>query len=434
MSNPINAPDVQRRSRVVFSVALCAALVCWSQRAGADPPAGYYDSVDTSTPATLRATLHEVIDDHFRFPYSIAGDTDTDTWTIIEAGDEDPNNANNVLTVYRNRSHAKNDHWSSNNSTGWNREHSWPKSFGFTRDGKCNYPYTDIHHLLAANGDYNSARSNLPFNLVPSPEQSFPVDNDPSSNHCFNCDANQDGDWEVWPGRRGDIARAQLYMDVRYEGGTHGVTGCDEPELILTNDRNLMDWNANRNFSPAYMTFLDVLIAWHDADPPDVNDMARNDVVFSFQGNRNPFVDHPEWVGIIWGGGGGGCTTNADCDDADPCTTDVCEANGSCTNTPIDCDDGDACTTDSCSAGVCNNDPISCDDGEACTADSCDPASGCVNTWPACGLADACCEPGVCDSSNDPDCVSCGGNNAPCTQDSDCCSNFCKPNGKCSRP
>lgn len=126
------------------------------------------------------------------------------------------------------------------------------------------------------------------------------------------------------------------------------------------------------------------------------------------------------------------CTVPADCDDADPCTIDDCIA-GACSNDPINCDDSDACTTDSCSGGVCFNDPVNCDDSEVCTADSCDPGSGCQNVWPACGAADGCCDPGACTFSNDPDCP-CGGHNAPCTQDGDCCSNNCKNNGKCSRP
>ncbi len=379
------------------AAVLCACI------AVAAPPTGYYDSVDDSSSSTLRQTLHDVIDDHTRYPYT---DTSTDTWDILEAADEDPNNSANVLTIYRNRSHAKDDHWSSSNTTGWNREHSWPKSFGFTNDGSCNYPYTDCHHLFAANGEYNSARSNLVFNWVPSPDQSYPVDNTPYYNYCWNCGGYQDGDWEVWPDRRGDIARAQLYMDIRYEGGNHGVTGCSEPDLILTDDRNLMDWDANQNFSPAYMTFLSVLIEWHNEDPPDAREMLRNDIVYSYQGNRNPFVDHPEWVDCLFNDICG-CSVAADCDDADPCTIDDC-VSGSCVNDPVNCDDGDACTTDSCDSGtgLCVNDPIGCDDGDPCTFDGCDSVTGCYHD-----PVTPCCGNGTCESGEDcntcpDDCIS----------------------------
>jgi len=70
--------------------------------ARSDPPPGYYDSVDTTSSEALRQTLHEVIDDHQRFPYSA---TSTDTWDILEAADEDPGNPDNILDVYKNASY-----------------------------------------------------------------------------------------------------------------------------------------------------------------------------------------------------------------------------------------------------------------------------------------------------------------------------------------
>jgi len=118
----------------------------------------------------------------------------------------------------------------------------------------------------------------------------------------------------------------------------------------------------------------------------------------------------------------GGCTVNADCDDADACTIDTCSG-GVCSNTPIDCDDSNACTTDGCSGGVCSNVAITCNDGNTCTANSCNPGSGCEFTWPACGLNDGCCGPG-CNSGNDPNC--CLPVGALCTSNSQCCSNSCK--------
>ena len=124
-----------------------------------------------------------------------------------------------------------------------------------------------------------------------------------------------------------------------------------------------------------------------------------------------------------------GCSVNADCDDGNACTDDVCSG-GTCSNTPIDCDDGDACTTDSCSGGVCSNDPISCDDGDACTTDTCDPGSGCVNTDPPCQDDDGCC-PAGCDDTNDNDCDSCAPVGGSCTVDGDCCTNKCRgPSGR----
>ena len=69
------------------------------------------------------------------------------------------------------------------------------------------------------------------------------------------------------------------------------------------------------------------------------------------------------------------CTTPAECEDGDPCTTEACPA-GICQSTPVVCDDGDACTTDACDTGVCPHDPIECEDGRRCT-----PAGRCVASF-----------------------------------------------------
>ena len=104
-------------------------------------------------------------------------------------------------------------------------------------------------------------------------------------------------------GRRGDIARAMMYADVRYEGGNHGVTGAVEPNLILTDVEGLIAASqTGQNITTAYMGMLTVLLQWHVQDPVDAYERRRNDVVHAFQGNRNPFVDHPEWVECLFNG------------------------------------------------------------------------------------------------------------------------------------
>ena len=90
-------------------------------------------------------------------------------------------------------------------------------------------------------------------------------------------------------------------MDVRYEGGSHGDTGADEPDLILTNDRELIaNSNTGSNDSIAYMGILDTLLQWHRDDPVDQVERRRNDVAFDFQRNRNPFIDYPKWVYCVF--------------------------------------------------------------------------------------------------------------------------------------
>ncbi len=298
--------------RLTTHIAVCAvafALLLGARTTSAAPPVGYYDSVDTTDPATLRATLHDVIDDHTRYPYT---SYITDTWDILELADENPNDPNHILDVYKNASHEK-----FGGGTGpYNREHSWPKSYGFPDDGDENYAYTDCHHLFLCEPSYNSNRSHKPYRYCDDTctEKPTAFNNGQGGgsgtypgNSNWTTGSSTTGTWETWIGRRGDVARALLYMDVRYEGGTHGDTGAPEPDLILTDSQSLMDSSQTGNNEPiAYMGLLSVLLQWHQEDPVDPIERRRNDVVHSFQGNRNAFIDHPEWVRCVFEGVCGG--------------------------------------------------------------------------------------------------------------------------------
>jgi endonuclease I len=271
----------------------------------ASAQANYYNSVDDSNSAALRSSLHALIDDHTRFPYTSSG---TDTWDILEDADQDPNNASKVLDIYRNRSYAKQGGGNSN----YNREHSWPNSYGFPDDGWDNYPYTDCHQLFICAIDYNDSRGSKAFRDCGGGPSCVEFSTDfnngvgggsgvyPGNSNWAEGNGAYGG-WEVWKDRKGDLARAMFYMDVRYEGGSHGGTGASEPNLILTDVTSLIAGSATgNNESVAYMGMLSVLLQWHQQDPPDAIEIARNDAVFSYQGNRNPFVDHPEWVRCLY--------------------------------------------------------------------------------------------------------------------------------------
>jgi hypothetical protein len=123
----------------------------------------------------------------------------------------------------------------------------------------------------------------------------------PGNSNWTNATQGAAGTWETWIGRRGDVARALFYLDVRYEGGIHGGTGIDEPDLILTDHEALIAASSTgQNLAVAYMGIRSVLYHWHLEDPVDDIERRRNDVVFSHQGNRNPFADHPEWVEALF--------------------------------------------------------------------------------------------------------------------------------------
>ncbi len=289
--------DIVLRSRPAW---LAGLVLCVVGQTFADPPLGYYDSVDATDSASLRATLHEVIDDHARFPYT---SSNTDTWDILELADEDPNDSDHILDVYRNTSFQK----TGGGNGPYNREHTWPSSYGFPDDGSGNYPYTDCHMLFLCHGGYNSSRGNNPYRYCNSgcAERTTQENNGQGGgggvypgNSNWRTGQGRSGTWETWTGRRGDVARALLYADVRYEGGVH-EGGASEPDLILTDDNDQIV-TSGRNADVAYMGMLAALLQWHAEDPVDDVERARNDVVFSFQTNRNPFIDHPEWAACVF--------------------------------------------------------------------------------------------------------------------------------------
>lgn len=263
----------------------------------------YYATVDDTSPAGLRQTLHEVIDDHDRTPFS-----SDDSWEILELADEDPNDPARILDAYKNASYLKVD-----TARPYEREHAWPQSYGFPTDsGTSTYPRSDYHGILLADEGYNSSRQNLPYDTCSPACAEQPTESNNGqggSGGGYPGDSNwrtgsgTTGTWEVWTGtlggRRGDAARALFYMDVRYDGSDH-LDGTPEPELMLVDDRGLLSSDPDDPQDPAFMGILSTLLEWHHQDPVDDLERDRNEVVFFFQRNRNPFIDHPEWVDCVF--------------------------------------------------------------------------------------------------------------------------------------
>jgi endonuclease I len=259
------------------------------------PIGDYYATADDSNATTLRNSLHEIIDDHISFPYSASS---TDTWDILSFADEDPTDPTKVWMIYKNNSYT----YSGGGQKPYNREHTWPQSYGFSSGalGSDNAARTDAHHLMMSDVTYNGNRGNLYFDNC----SSGCTEDVTTFNHgqggpgiSNKYDSNS---YEVWDFRKGDIARAMFYMDVRYAGDVSG-----EVDLQLTDNAGLIQTG------DPYMGLLSTLIQWHNQDPVDSYELERNERVYSYQGNRNPFIDHPEWVECIFINGGQ-CTTVAD--------------------------------------------------------------------------------------------------------------------------
>ncbi|MFD2179634.1 endonuclease I family protein [Veronia pacifica] len=197
-------------------------------------------------------------------------------WQALKDTNEDPNNSDNVILYYSGRSQAKSYTASgSNDQNAWNREHIWPKSFGFKR--KNQWGYTDLHHLQPTDVKINAIRSNKDFDYGGSPISKSPLNKT---------------DWDSFEPRdevKGDTARSIFYMAVRYDGNSGNM-----PDLYLVNDTS--------SSSGSYkMGKICTLLEWHNADPVDNWERQRHEKVVKWQGNRNPFIDNPKWVNDIYG-------------------------------------------------------------------------------------------------------------------------------------
>jgi endonuclease I len=233
-------------------------------------PPGYYDNAAGLSGSTLKAALHNIIDDHTELSY-------TATTNALKVTDEDPNNSNNVILIYTGWSYPKVEFGNLYNQ--WNREHTWSKSHGDFGD---NPPEgTDLHHLRPCDASVNSAKSNRDFSkgIIEYFDDGVPTG-------CYR-------DNYIWEPRnedKGDIARMMFYMAVRYEG--------DNGEKNL----ELVSYvNSSPDGQPLYGN-LDTLIKWHNNDPVSAWEISRNNkIYYQYQANRNPFIDHPEYVDMVWG-------------------------------------------------------------------------------------------------------------------------------------
>lgn len=239
-------------------------------------PDGYYNSAFNLSGEPLKTALHNIIDDHIEYTYS---SSNTDVWDILKESDKDTSNAENVILFYSGWSVNASQEY--NSGKGWNREHVWAKSrgdFGTTRGAG-----TDLHNLKPTDISVNSARNNRWFDEATIQY----IDGDGETNNYISSTR-----W-VWEPRdevKGDVARIMFYMATRYEGDNNEV----DLELIDTIP-------SDNNTKAPFFADLSTLLQWHIQDPVDDFERNRNEVIFSYQNNRNPFIDHPEYVQLVWG-------------------------------------------------------------------------------------------------------------------------------------
>ena len=246
-------------------------------------PSGYYDSLEGLSGVALRQAVQDIIAN----PSVVRLHSYADIWDIIRTADQNPANSNQVWCMYVESPMAKIDQQVGSSIVGkWNREHIFCQSRGGfevssndTADGINFWSSTsaasvvdgvsDAHHIRVENGQENSSRNNKNYGTV-------------NSATVYAGPSNSQGSW------RGDVARALFYMAVRFNG--LNVVNGDPNEYLpstTTSSGNIGD--------------LATLLTWNTTDPRDDFEMNRNNYIYTWQMNRNPFIDYPLLANYIFG-------------------------------------------------------------------------------------------------------------------------------------
>ena len=241
--------------------------------AEATTSADYYASVEnlSTNGASFRSSLASLITStHKKLT------TYDDLRDIYSESDKDPDKSGNILWFYTGTSVKYTGFGSNISST--NREHVWAKHGGDAFSPKSG-PGSDAHHLRPANANLNSTRGDLSFDIVSKTAGSIAKQNGSTTyeNLCYY------GGGFFYPGvgYRGATARILMYVETRWG---------DENKLQFTTGTG----------SDKTIGNIATLMKWHLEEPVTAAEIARNNYVYSIQGNRNPFIDHPEYAEKIY--------------------------------------------------------------------------------------------------------------------------------------
>ncbi len=158
----------------------------------------------------------------------------------------------------------------------YNREHTVPASWF----NDASPMYSDLFHVLPTDGYVNNRRSNYPYGKVGNASWTSLNGSKLGSSATSGYSGTV---FEPIDSFKGDIARIYFYMSTRYMDKIANWDGAS------FQNSDLSSWAKN------------LFLQWHQLDPVSSKERKRNDSVYVIQHNRNPFVDHPEWVNDIWG-------------------------------------------------------------------------------------------------------------------------------------
>ena len=254
-------------------------------------PSGYYNTA-TGTGYTLKTQLYNIIKGHTDNGYG-------GLYTTYQTSDVDNfyENDGSVLDMYSENPSGTDPYNYSTGSTQrcgsyavegdcYNREHIIPQSV-FNEQSPM---VADAHFITPTDGKVNGIRSNYPHGTVSSATYTSQNGSKLGSSSVSGYSGTV---FEPVNAFKGDIARMYFYFATRYE---NTVSGYSYP---------MFDGSSNKVFTAA---FLSVLLAWNSQDPVSAREIARNNAIYARQNNRNPYIDHPEYVNQIWGGTSSGDT------------------------------------------------------------------------------------------------------------------------------
>ncbi|MDR2927703.1 MAG: endonuclease [Cytophagaceae bacterium] len=259
------------------TVLLLLGIIGFS--AFAQIPEDYYNIAEEKTGAELKTALHQIIKNHQSLSYSQVWnafkDTDKktngkvwDMYSDIPGGT--PPYEYTFVTDQCGNYNSENDCY--------NREHSFPKSWF----NDASPMYTDLFHLYPTDGYVNGRRGNHPFGETNN--ATWTSMNGSKVGRC-SVSGYSGTVFEPIDEYKGDFARTYFYMATRYEDK---IAGWDSDML-------------NSTAFPAFSSWaLQLLLQWHLQDPVSFKEIDRNNAVYEYQQNRNPFIDHPEFVECIW--------------------------------------------------------------------------------------------------------------------------------------
>jgi endonuclease I len=238
-------------------------------------PAGYYDTAIGRFGLDLRAALHNIIDNHTVRSYDYA-------LTAFRTTDVKPNGK--VWDVYSDIPDGTPAYeydfddtgQGAGENNGWNREHSWPQSWF----GGGSPMMSDLWLLYPTDSYVNGMRSNWPYGEVDAPTKTST--NGSKLGPCVTPGYSGTAFEPIDP-FKGDLARSQFYISTRYYGEDGGFSSS-----AATDHATILPW--------AVQQFL----TWSSNDPVSWKERMRNGAIYVIQGNRNPFVDHPEFVRALY--------------------------------------------------------------------------------------------------------------------------------------